>query len=107
MDLTRRDLLKYALGMPAASWLTNFRALAAPASKMVKLTAIKTMGLDNVGDGGLISIETDPGVVGYGETAVPSAAARETNGNAQRPVLLDPLLCIDALGRGRSELFQS
>src|SRR5713226_2829999 len=77
MDLSRRDLLKYALGMPAASWLTNFRALAAPASKMVKITAIKTMGLDNVGDGCLIRIETDAGIVGYGEAGLPSDAARE------------------------------
>ena len=52
--MNRRDLLKYALGMPAASWLTNFRAWVALASKMVKITPIKTMGLDNVGDGCLI-----------------------------------------------------
>src|SRR5207244_3084157 len=60
-----------------AAWLTNFRALAAPASKMVKITAIKTMGLDNLGDGCLIRIETDAGIVGYGEAGLPSAAARE------------------------------
>jgi L-alanine-DL-glutamate epimerase-like enolase superfamily enzyme len=77
MTLNRRDLLKYALGAPAAAWLTNFRALAAPASKMVKITAIKTMALDNVGDGCLIRIETDAGIVGYGEAGLPSAAARE------------------------------
>jgi L-alanine-DL-glutamate epimerase-like enolase superfamily enzyme len=77
MTLNRRDLLKYALGAPAAAWLTNFRALAAPASKMVKITAIKTMGLDSVGDGCLIRIETDAGIVGYGEAGLPSAAARE------------------------------
>jgi hypothetical protein len=77
MDLNRRDLLKYALGLPTASWLTHFRALAAPASKTVKITAIKTMGLDNVGDGCLIRIETDAGIVGYGEAGLPSAAARE------------------------------
>jgi L-alanine-DL-glutamate epimerase-like enolase superfamily enzyme len=76
-NLTRRDLLKGALAMPAAAWLTNFRALATPASKMVKITAIKTMGLDNVGDGCLIRIETDAGIVGYGEAGLPSAAARE------------------------------
>ena len=61
MILNRRDLLKYALGMPAAAWLTNFRALAQPASKMVKITGIKTMGLDNLNDGCLIRIDTDAG----------------------------------------------
>lgn len=77
MNPSRRDLLKCALGLPAAAWLANFRALAAPASQMVKITAIKTMGLDNVGDGCLIRIETDAGITGYGEAGLPSAAARE------------------------------
>src|SRR5271169_689713 len=77
MNVTRRDLLKCAFAMPSAAWLASFRALAAPASKMVKITAIKTMGLDNVGDGCLIRIETDAGMVGYGEAGLPSAAARQ------------------------------
>src|SRR5579863_6791447 len=76
-NLTRRNLLKCALAMPAAAWLTNFRALAAPTSKIVKITAIKTMGLDNLGDGCLIRIETDAGIVGCGEAGLPSAAARQ------------------------------
>lgn len=76
MNLNRRDLLKSALCASAALWLANFRALAAPAAKMVKITAIKTMGLDNVGDGCLIRIETDAGIIGYGEAGLPSAAAR-------------------------------
>jgi len=75
--LTRRELLKCALAIPAAAWLTNFRALAAPVSKMVKITGIKTMGLDNVGDGCLIRIETDAGIVGHCEAGLPSAAARQ------------------------------
>lgn len=76
MTITRRSLLKVAFGMPAAAWLTNFRALAAPASKMVKITAIKTMGLDNVGDGCLIRIETDAGIAGYGEASPTRAGAK-------------------------------
>jgi hypothetical protein len=32
---------------------------------MVKITAIKTLQLDNVGDACLIRIETDAGLVGY------------------------------------------
>ena len=77
MKMKRRDLLKCALVVPAASWLTRYRALAATASKMVRITAIKTMGLDNLGDGSLIRIETDAGITGYGEAGLPSAAARE------------------------------
>jgi L-alanine-DL-glutamate epimerase-like enolase superfamily enzyme len=75
--LSRRDLFRYALAAPAAVWMSNFRTLAAPLSKMVKITGIKTMGLDNVGDGCLVKIETDGGILGYGEAGLPSGAARE------------------------------
>jgi L-alanine-DL-glutamate epimerase-like enolase superfamily enzyme len=59
---------------------------------MVKITAIKTMGLDNVGDGCLIRIETDAGIIGYGEAGVPSTAAR-ARVNMMAPLLIgqDPL----------------
>lgn len=76
MQISRRSLLKASLGLPAASWLANYRALAAPYTGQVKIKAIKTMGLDNVGDGCLIRMETDAGLVGYGEAGLPSAAAR-------------------------------
>jgi L-alanine-DL-glutamate epimerase-like enolase superfamily enzyme len=75
MHVTRRSLLKAAIAAPAASFL-NFNALAAPFTGLVKITKIKTMGLDNVRDGCLVRIETDAGIVGYGEAGLPSAAAR-------------------------------
>ena len=76
MKLSRRNLLKAALGMPSATWIMNYRAAAAPHAGQVKVTKIKTMGLDNLGDGCLIRIETDAGIIGYGEAGLPSAAAR-------------------------------
>jgi L-alanine-DL-glutamate epimerase-like enolase superfamily enzyme len=76
MNFSRRNLLKAALGMSLPAWLTNYRAMAAPYTGQVKITKIKTMGLDNVGDGCLIRVETDAGLVGYGEAGLPSAAAR-------------------------------
>ena len=76
MKLTRRSLLKFAIGMPASAWFLNYRALAAPYAGQVKITNIKTMGLDNLADGCLIRIETDAGIIGYGEAGLPSAAAR-------------------------------
>ena len=76
MNVSRRTLLKMALGMPASAWLLNYRAIAAPHAGQLKITKIKTMGLDNLGDGCLIRIETDAGIVGYGEAGLPSAAAR-------------------------------
>jgi hypothetical protein len=44
MKLSRRSLLKAALGMPAAAWLLNYRAIAAPHTGQVKITKIKTLG---------------------------------------------------------------
>lgn len=77
MRLTRRNLIKLAAGIPASAWFANFKSLAATATKMVKITGIRTMGLDNLGDGCLIRIDTDAGLTGYGEAGLPSAAARE------------------------------
>ena len=76
MKLSRRTVLKAALGMPAAPWLLNYRATAAVHEGQVKITKIKAMGLDNLGDGCLIRIETDAGIIGYGEAGLPSPAAR-------------------------------
>jgi L-alanine-DL-glutamate epimerase-like enolase superfamily enzyme len=54
----------------------NYGATAAPHAGQVKITKIRTLGLDNVGDGCLIRIETDAGIIGYGEAGLASAAAR-------------------------------
>ena len=92
MKLNRRDLLKMAIGLPAASWLLNFRALAAPYSRMVKITDIKALGLDNLGDGCLVKVETDAGLTGYGEAGYSSQGARAVI-ELMKPALVgqDPL----------------
>ena len=76
MNLSRRSLLKVALGMPAGAWFMNYAAIASPHTDQVKITNIKVMGINNVGDGCLIRIETDAGIIGYGEAGLPSDAAR-------------------------------
>ena len=43
----------------------------------VKITAIKTLQLDNVGDGCPIKIETDAGLTGYGESGISAKLARD------------------------------
>src|SRR5438270_2566179 len=92
MNLSRRSLLKAALGMRTAAWLFNYRAIAGPHTGEVKITRIQIMGLDNLGDGCLIRIDTDAGIVGYGEAGLPSAAAR-TRVDMMAPQLVgqDPL----------------
>lgn len=64
------------MALPASAYLTSYRAWAAPFEKLVKITAIKALQLDNVGDGCLIKIETDAGVSGYGEAGANSKMAR-------------------------------
>src|SRR5262249_18382955 len=92
MNQTRRNFLKAALAAPAGAWLANYRAMAATAAKSVKITAIKTLQLDNVGDGCLIRIETDSGVVGYGESGINSKLARDRIETIQQSLIgQDPL----------------
>jgi len=69
MVLTRRNFLTTALAMPVASSLAHYEALAAPAQGEVKITAIKTIRLNQKSRGNsraLIKIVTDAGLVGYG-----------------------------------------
>ena len=59
MNWSRRDFLKAALVLPAGIYLEKYQALAAPHAQRVKITALKTLRLDNVNDGCLLRIETD------------------------------------------------
>src|SRR5580698_10036335 len=92
MEITRRRLVKMALSLSAAPWLMQFKALADPFTKMVKITAIKTLALDNTGDGCLVKIETDAGLSGYGEAGFSAQACRAII-ETMKPVLIgqDPL----------------
>ena len=68
MIWTRRDFFKAALMLPAGAYLARYEALAAPLRGAMKITAIKALPLDFLGDGCLVRIETDAGITGYGET---------------------------------------
>ena len=76
--MTRRELLRLALAMPAGTWLARYQALAAPQANKVKITAIKAMALTIGANNTLIKIETDAGLIGYGEagSSGPMALAR-------------------------------
>ncbi len=92
MGLNRRQLLKMAMAASASPWALNFQAMAAPFTKIVKITDVKTMGLDNLGDGSILKIETDAGLVGYGESGSSAQMAR-ANVEQMKPFLIgqDPL----------------
>ena len=97
MNWTRRDLLRAALALPAGSCLAKYRAWAAPLEKTVRITAIKALQLDNVGDGCLIRVETDGGVVGYGEAGCGAPMARARLEQMQRIWMGQDPLAIERL----------
>jgi L-alanine-DL-glutamate epimerase-like enolase superfamily enzyme len=69
-------MLRAALGLGGLASFRNFEAMAAPYQGQVKITGIKAMQLDFQFDGCLIKIETDAGLVGYGETGTNAQIAR-------------------------------
>jgi galactonate dehydratase len=74
--MTRRDLLRLGVALPAGAAFPRLRALAAPLSNKVKITNIKAMALKNIAGNCLIKIETDAGVTGYGEAGSTGPMAR-------------------------------
>src|SRR5579872_2891640 len=74
--MTRRDLLRLAVTLPAGSFLHRYNALAAPHQGKVKITAIKAMALKNIAGNCLIRIDTDAGLTGYGEAGATGLMAR-------------------------------
>jgi L-alanine-DL-glutamate epimerase-like enolase superfamily enzyme len=94
MEFTRRDFLRTAIAVPVGSALAHYEALAAPLLGEVKITAIKTVRMKpKLGSsGGLIKIETDAGLVGYGPGGGgPEARAAIDRLGALGPVGKDPL----------------
>ena len=69
MVLSRRNFLRTALVLPAGASLAHYEAVAASAQGEVKITAVKSIRLSHRKRGmseGLIKIETDASLVGYG-----------------------------------------
>src|SRR5215470_1982596 len=76
MKMTRRDLLRLAVALPAGAWINRFHALAAPHMGKVKITSIRAMALQNIAGNCLIRIDTDAGLTGYGEAGATGPIAR-------------------------------
>jgi galactonate dehydratase len=74
--LTRRDLLRLAIALPAGALFTRYRALAQPHLNRVKITAIKAMQIRNIAGNCLVRIDTDGGLTGYGEAGATGPMAR-------------------------------
>src|SRR3954470_13781733 len=74
--MTRRDLIRMAVALPAAGLFSRFRAMAAPELKRVKITNVRAMAIQNIAGNCLIRIDTDAGITGYGEAGSTGPMAR-------------------------------
>jgi L-alanine-DL-glutamate epimerase-like enolase superfamily enzyme len=75
-SLSRRDLLRVALALPAAGLFAHFRAIAAPNVNRVKITNVRAMAIRNIAGNCLIRIDTDGGLTGFGEAGATGPMAR-------------------------------
>jgi L-alanine-DL-glutamate epimerase-like enolase superfamily enzyme len=78
-----------ALSMPLGAALAGYRALAAPAAGLIRITRIQSLELKDSRT--LIRVDTDAGISGYGECNTPGPAARSViaayNGAGRLPNL--------------------
>jgi galactonate dehydratase len=75
-SLSRRDLLRVAVALPAAGLFARYRAMAAPNVNRVKITNVRAMAIRNIAGNCLIRIDTDSGPTGYGEAGATGPMAR-------------------------------
>jgi L-alanine-DL-glutamate epimerase-like enolase superfamily enzyme len=75
-SLSRRDLLRVAVALPAAGLFARYRAMAAPNVSRVKITNVRAMAIRNIAGNCLIRIDTDSGLTGYGEAGSTGPMAR-------------------------------
>jgi L-alanine-DL-glutamate epimerase-like enolase superfamily enzyme len=75
-SMSRRDLLRVALGLPAAGLFARYQAMAAPNVNRVKITDVRAMAIRNIAGNCLIRIDTDSGLTGYGEAGATGPMAR-------------------------------
>lgn len=66
-NAARRNFLKAAAMLPAAAVLPNYKAMAAPLLRKVKITDVKAMFVQAHTPTNFVKIETDSGVSGIGE----------------------------------------
>src|SRR5579864_1373240 len=75
-SLSRRDLLRVAVWLPAAGLFARYKVMAAPNVNRVKITSVRAMAIRNIAGNCLIRIDTDSGLTGYGEAGATGPMAR-------------------------------
>ncbi|HYI92720.1 MAG TPA: mandelate racemase/muconate lactonizing enzyme family protein [Bryobacteraceae bacterium] len=74
--MTRRTLLRALMTASATTSFPRYRALAQAQRGKVKITDVKAMQVKNIAGNCLIRINTDAGLVGYGEAGASGPMAR-------------------------------
>ena len=74
--MTRRSWLRALLAAPAAAYFHPFQAFAQAHRGKVKITDVKAMQVRAIAGNCLIRVETDAGLVGYGEAGASGPMAR-------------------------------
>ncbi len=74
--MTRRNLMRLAVALPVGTVFSRLRAFAAPLANKVKITGIKALQIGGIAGNCLIRVDTDAGLVGYGEAGVTGPMAR-------------------------------
>ncbi|MGD0298734.1 MAG: mandelate racemase/muconate lactonizing enzyme family protein [Bryobacteraceae bacterium] len=75
-SLSRRDLLRMAVTLPAAGLFARYNSMAAPNVNRVKITNVCAMAIKNIAGNCLIRIDTDSGLSGFGEAGATGPMAR-------------------------------
>jgi len=75
-SLSRRDLLRMAVTLPAAGLFARYNSMAAPNVNRVNITNVCAMAIKNIAGNCLIRIDTDSGLSGFGEAGATGPMAR-------------------------------
>jgi L-alanine-DL-glutamate epimerase-like enolase superfamily enzyme len=88
----RRRFMKLAVMLPVSASMARLRLLAQAEAKRVKITDVRAMALNNIAGNCLIRIDTDSGLIGYGEAGATGPIARARI-ETMKPLLIgkDPL----------------
>ena len=73
---TRREMCRLAVALPITGVFTRFNPLVAAQRNKVKITDIKAMQINRIAGNCLIRIDTDTGIIGYGEAGMTGPMAR-------------------------------
>lgn len=73
---SRRNFIRMAISLPLAGLFSKLNAFAQPHLNRVKITDIKVMQIQGIAGNSLVKIETDSGLVGYGEAGISGPMGR-------------------------------